>query len=118
MPSISEITGNGSGNARSAITSISASVAARATTASSMSSTSACTRGASCSTIRGVNALLHEPAEAGVVGRIEVEDAPGAPLRPVAEDLLAELGPRVGADRRCVSSTLSDGSRRSRTQSS
>ena len=45
--------------------------------------------------------LLHEPPEARVVGRIDVEDPAGAPLRPVAEHLLAELGPRVGADRRC-----------------
>ena len=61
--------------------------------------------------------LLDDPADAGVVGGIDVEDAAGAPLGPVAEDLLPELGPRVGAlDAR--SSTLSFGSRRNRTQSS
>ena len=103
MPSISVITRNGSGKARSAITSISASVSVlRATAASSMSSTIACTRGASCSTIRGREHLLHQPAQAGVVGRIEVEDLPGAPLRPVAQDLLPHLGPGVGADHAAV----------------
>ena len=35
--------------------------------------------------------LLHQPAEAGVVGRVEVEDAAGAPLRP------ARRGPARGA---------------------
>ena len=74
----------------------------RATAASSMSSTIACTRGASCSTIRGRERLLHQPAQAGVVGRIEVEDPPGAPLRPVAQDLLAHLGPGFGADHAAV----------------
>ena len=41
--------------------------------------------------------LLDDPADAGVVGRIEVEDAAGAPLGAVAEHLLPELGARVDA---------------------
>ena len=42
--------------------------------------------------------LLHQLAQTGVVGGIEVEDLVGAPLRPVTQDLLPQLGPRVGAD--------------------
>ncbi len=37
-----------------------------------------------------------------MVGRVEVEDPPGAPLGPVPEDLLADLGPRVGPDHAAV----------------
>ena len=41
--------------------------------------------------------LLDDPADAGVVGRVDVEDAAGAPLCPLAEDPLPELGTRVHA---------------------
>ena len=41
--------------------------------------------------------LLDDPADARVVGRIEVEDAAGSPLGAVAEHLLAELGAWVDA---------------------
>ena len=62
----------------------------------------ACTRGASCSIIRGREHLLHQPADAGVVGRVEVEDPPGAPLRPVAEDLLADSARGLAPDHAAV----------------
>ena len=41
--------------------------------------------------------LLHQLAEPGVVGGIEVEDLVRAPLRAIAEDLLPELGAGVDA---------------------
>ena len=111
MPSISEITRNGSGKARSAITSSSAPTGHGA--ASSISSTMRLHPGREPLDHPGREHLLDEPAEAGVVGRVEVEDAAGAPLRPVAQDLLADLGARVGARSTLRSSTLSDGSRSS-----
>ena len=46
----------------------------------------------------GCEHLLHQLPQTGVVGRVEVQDLVGAPLRAVAEDLLADLGPRVAAD--------------------
>ena len=39
--------------------------------------------------------LLHDAADAGVVGRVDVEDALRAALGAIAEDLVAQLGPRV-----------------------
>ena len=71
--------------------------AVAATTPSSAASTSSWTRGASCSIVRGVNTFWTSRADPGVVGRVEVEDRAGAPLRPFAEDPLAELGAGVDA---------------------
>ena len=96
MPSISVITRNGSGNARSAIT--------------SSSPPSGATGGVEHLVDHRLHPrrqlldhprrerLLHQPAEPGVVGRVEVEDAPGAPSVRPAQDLAAHLLAGVDAD--------------------
>ena len=46
--------------------------------------------------------LLHDPADARVIGRIDVEHAAGAPLGPLTEHLLPQLGAWVRALDRVV----------------
>ena len=81
-------------------------VAAAPRRASSASSTSSCTRGRELLDRPRREDLLDDPADAGVVGRIEVEDAAGAPLR------RGRRGPARGA-RRVGSAPTTLGPRRS-----
>ena len=74
----------------------------RATAASSISSTIACTRGASCSTVRGVNTCCTSRRRRVWSGgsRLRIPRVPRWGRSP--EDLLADLGPRVGPDHAAV----------------
>ena len=85
------MTAKGSGNARSAITSI----APRASAVSSMPSTSRCTRGTRASTRSRGERLRDEPADPRVVGRVEVQDRSRAAVAPLDPGLLEQGLPAV-----------------------